>query len=160
MGRDRPHGARRVRRNSVHGLLRRATRALTLKRQPSWPLASMLPIAATSLAGQVRSRPSSRVRSPGSSPGGVVPRSQTALTGSDRPWTILQREHGHPAANARGNCCMSSAARKSPLFAPADRRWRRRSGSASGSGGERAVAAARAARRAALKTYRKFSHRT
>ena len=38
------------------------------------------------------------------------------------------------------------------LFAPADRRWRRRgeSESASGSGGVRAVAAARAARRAAL----------
>jgi hypothetical protein len=44
------------------------------------------------------------------------------------------------------------------LFAPADRRWRRRSGSGSGSGGVRAVAAARAARRAALKPYRKFSH--
>jgi hypothetical protein len=44
------------------------------------------------------------------------------------------------------------------LFAPADRRWRRRSGSASGSGGVRAVAAARAAQRAALKPYRKFSH--
>ena len=43
-------------------------------------------------------------------------------------------------------------------FAPADRRWRRRSGSASGSEGERAEAAARAARRAALKPYRKFSH--
>ncbi len=43
------------------------------------------------------------------------------------------------------------------LFAPADRRWRRRSGSGSGSEGVRAVAAARAARRAALKPYRKFS---
>jgi hypothetical protein len=37
-------------------------------------------------------------------------------------------------------------------------RWRRRSGSVSGSEGERAVSAARAARRAALKPYRKFSH--
>jgi integrase len=36
------------------------------------------------------------------------------------------------------------------VFAPADRRWRRRSGSASGSEGERAESAARAARRAAL----------
>jgi len=36
---------------------------------------------------------------------------------------------------------------------------RRRSGSASGSEGERAESAARAARRAALKPYRKFSHR-
>jgi integrase len=36
------------------------------------------------------------------------------------------------------------------IFAPADRRWRRCSGSASGSGGERAESAARAARRAAL----------
>ena len=50
-------------------------------------------------------------------------------------------------------------AAQGPLpLAPADRRWRRRSGSASGSGGVRAVAAARAARRAALKPYRKFSH--
>ena len=40
-------------------------------------------------------------------------------------------------------------------FAPAARRWRRRSESASGSGGVRAVAAARAARRAALKTVQK-----
>ena len=44
------------------------------------------------------------------------------------------------------------------VLAPADLRWRRRSGSASGSVGERAVSAARAARRAALKPYRKFSH--
>ena len=46
---------------------------------------------------------------------------------------------------------------KYPPFAPADRRWPGRSGSASGSEGVRAVAAARAARRAALKPYRKFS---
>ena len=45
------------------------------------------------------------------------------------------------------------------IFAPADRRWRRRRGSASGSYGVRAVLAARAARRAALKPYRKFSQR-
>ena len=44
------------------------------------------------------------------------------------------------------------------FFAPADRRRRRRSGSASGSEGVRAASAARAARRAALKPYRKFSH--
>ena len=37
-------------------------RNLTLKRQRSWPLASMLSIAAITLAGQVQSRPSSRVR--------------------------------------------------------------------------------------------------
>jgi len=37
--------------------------------------------------------------------------------------------------------------------------WRRRRGSVSGSGGVRAESAARAARRAALKPYRKFSHR-
>jgi hypothetical protein len=46
------------------------------------------------------------------------------------------------------------------LFAPAARRWRRRSGSASGSGGVRAVSAARAARRGRLEEpYRNFSHR-
>jgi hypothetical protein len=44
------------------------------------------------------------------------------------------------------------------VFAPADRRWRGRSGSRGGSVGERAVTAARAALRAALKPYRKFSH--
>jgi hypothetical protein len=44
------------------------------------------------------------------------------------------------------------------LFAPADRRWPGRSGSASGSDGQGAETAARAARRAALKPYRKFSH--
>jgi hypothetical protein len=43
-------------------------------------------------------------------------------------------------------------------FAPADRRWRRRRGSAGGSDGVRAVLAARAALQAALKPYRKFSH--
>ena len=51
------------------------------------------------------------------------------------------------------------AARIFVLFAPADRRWRRRSGSVSGSEGERAVSAARAARRAALKPYGKISPR-
>jgi hypothetical protein len=59
----------------------------------SWPLTSVLPIAANSRTGQVPSRPSSRVRSPGSSPGAVALRSQTALTGSARPRTI-------PAAGA------------------------------------------------------------
>ena len=43
-------------------------------------------------------------------------------------------------------------------FAPADRRWSGRSGSASVSVGQDAEAAARAAQRAALKPYRKFSH--
>ena len=54
---------------------------------------SLLPIAANSRSGQVLSRPTSRVRSPGSSTGAVVLRSQTALTGSDRSRTI-------PAAGA------------------------------------------------------------
>ena len=123
----------------------------------TWPLVSLLPIAANSWTGQVLSRPSSRVRSPGSLTGAVALRSQTALTGSDRPRTIRQREQGRPAATDE-TCCRSSGP-GFMLFAPADRRWRRRSGSGSGSEGERAVAAARAARRAALKPYRKFSHR-
>jgi hypothetical protein len=130
-----------------------------LKWQSAWPLASMLPIAAISLAGQVRSRPSSRdARSPGSSTGAVVLRPQTALTGSDRPWTIPQRGHGHPRGWASITAVGQQRPESLPPFAPADRRWRRRSGSASGSGGVRVVAAARAARRAALKPYRKFSH--
>jgi hypothetical protein len=45
------------------------------------------------------------------------------------------------------------------VFAPADRRLARRSGSASGSVGEAAEVAARAAQRAGLKTYRKVSQR-
>jgi hypothetical protein len=54
---------------------------LTLKHQMSWPLASMLPIAAISVAGQVQSRPSSRVPPPGSSTAAVGLRSQTGLDG-------------------------------------------------------------------------------
>jgi hypothetical protein len=107
------------------------------ERQPSWPLASMLPIAAISLAGQVQSRSSSRVPPPGNSTAAVGLRSQTALTGSDRPWTIPQREHGHPAAELPVTA-VGQRRPESPLpFAPADRRWRRRSGSASGSEGVR-----------------------
>ena len=108
----------------------------------------LLPIAAISWSGQVLSRSSSRVRSPGSSTGAVVLRSQTALTGSDRPRTIWQREQGRPAC-ADETCCMSSGPRLHISRQPPGV-WRRRSGSASGSAGERAVAAARAARRAAL----------
>ena len=104
------------------------------ERQPSWPLASMLPIAAISLAGQVQSRSSSRVPPPGSSTAAVGLRSQTALTGSDRPWTIPQREHGHPAAELPVTAVGQRRPESLLPFAPADRRWRRRSGSASGSG--------------------------
>jgi hypothetical protein len=60
----------------------------------------MVPIAAISLAGQVQSRSSSRVRAPGNLTGAVALRPQTALTGSARPWTIPQREHGHPPAES------------------------------------------------------------
>ncbi len=115
----------------------------------------MLPIVATSLAGQVLSRSSSRVRSPGGSTDAVALRSQTALTGSDRPRTIRQREQGRPRAQMK--LAVGRAAR-APSFAPADRRWPGLSGSASGSEGQGAEAAARAARRAALKPYRKSAH--
>ena len=72
---------------------------LTLKCEPRpWPLVSLLPIAAIPLAGQVLSRSSSCVRSPGRFTEAVALRSQTALTGSAWPWTIPQREHGHPVA--------------------------------------------------------------
>jgi hypothetical protein len=68
----------------------------SLHHAASWPLAPMLPIAAISgTLGQVQSRPSSRVRSPGSLTDAVVLRSQTGLTGSARPRTISQRGHGH-----------------------------------------------------------------
>src|SRR5579862_2924223 len=64
---------------------------------------------------------------------------------SDNPaagaWTLPPAE--------RPTCCTSMRPGIS-AFAPADRRWRRRSGSVSGSDGVRAVAEARAARRAAL----------
>ena len=45
-----------------------------------------------------------------------------------------------------------------PPFAPADRRWARPARSPSGVPDVAAVSAARAAQRAALKPYRKFSH--
>ena len=61
----------------------------------SRPLVSLLPIAAISLDGQVQSRPSSCVRSPGRFADAVVLRPQTDLTGPARPWTISQREQGH-----------------------------------------------------------------
>ena len=63
-----------------------------------------------------------------------------------------------PRSWAPGNCCRSMAAQSFLPFAPADRRWRRRSGSASGSAGVCAVSAARAARLGRLeRLYRKFS---
>ena len=119
---------------------------LTLKCRASWPLASMLPIAAISLAGQVLSRPSSRVRSPGSPTGAVALRSQTALTGSDRPWTIPQREHGHPAAERPVTAVQRRPASLPPsrqptgvgpavAGAPAECRRGRRGGGASGPAG-------------------------
>jgi hypothetical protein len=111
-------------------------------------------------AGRTRLTPARSFRDvhwPGTSAGAVDLRSQTALTGSDRPRTIPAAGAGMPACTDE-TCCMSSG-RFHP-FAPADRRWRPRSGSGSGSGGVRAVAAARAARRAALKTVQKFLTRT
>jgi len=71
-------------------------------------------------------------------------------------WAIAGVPLSNPGAAPDLSCLLAACGFW--LFAPADRRWRRRSGSASGSGGVRAVAAARAARRAALKAYRKFSH--
>ena len=103
---------------------------LTSKRQPhpaASPLVPMLPIAAASLTVGLCwfCHPSSRVRSPGSFTDGVALRSQTALTGSARPWTIPQREHGPPAA-APGNCRRSTAAE-------ADRKWQHPRGRTYGS---------------------------
>ena len=72
-----------------------------------WPLVSLLPIAAISWSGQVLSRPSSRVRSPGSSTDAVALRSQTALTGSARPRTIPAAGAGTPTGTDE-TCCRSS----------------------------------------------------
>jgi hypothetical protein len=44
--------------------------------------------------------------------GAVALRPQTALTGSDRPWTIPQREHGRPRLASSWNCCLLIAARQ------------------------------------------------
>ena len=59
-----------------------------IKRQLSWPLVPMLPIAANSdcRAGSVKSRRS------------AVPTPQALLTGSGRLGQYRQREHGHPSA--------------------------------------------------------------
>jgi hypothetical protein len=106
--------------------------------RPSWPLVPMLPIAAISgTLGQVRSRPSSRVRSPRSLTGAVALRSQTGLTGSARPRTISQREHGH-LPSSRTPACLYVNGGSGDLYysrQPTGVR-RRRSGSASGSCGE------------------------
>jgi hypothetical protein len=73
-----------------------ATRAPYPTTATRWPHVSLLPIATISWSGQVESRLSSRVRSPGSSTDAVVLRSPTALTGSDRPRTILAAGAGTP----------------------------------------------------------------
>jgi hypothetical protein len=117
---------------------------VTLKHQGSWPLVPMLPIAAISVAGQVQSRSSSRVRALCSSTGAVALRPQTALTGSDRPWTIPQREHGHPAVELLEKMRLVNSGPTASCFSrQTPRRWRRRSGSASGSEGVRAESAGR-----------------
>jgi hypothetical protein len=61
--------------------------------------------------------------------------------------TISAAEAWTPPPEAEPGDCSTLIAARFVLFAPADRRWRRRSGSVNGSGGVRAVAAARAARR-------------
>jgi len=86
----------------------------------------------------------------------VALRAQTGLTGSARSRTILQREQRQRPDGSNPVTAESQAAPSSVFFAPADWRWRRRSGSE----GERAVSAARAAQRAALKPYRKLSSHT
>jgi hypothetical protein len=90
--------------------------------QSSWPLVSLLSIAAISRSGP-----------------------DNPAAGAGRP-----RLHDEPYWASSGTALL--------LFAPAARHWRRRSGSASGSGGERAVAAARAARRAALRNRTETAH--
>jgi hypothetical protein len=70
-----------------------------------WPLVSLLPIAANSWTGQVLSRPSLRVRPPGSSTVAVALQSQTALTGSARPRIIPAAGAGTlPARPNPGEC--------------------------------------------------------
>jgi hypothetical protein len=155
LGRDINAGKHRIRSTAPH-VSRCPNAVAVLSVKDYWPLVSLLPIAANSWSGQVLSRSSSRVRSPGSSTGAVALRSQTGLTGSDRPRTIRAAGAG-TTPRAHMKLAVGRAARISS-FAPADRRWPGRSGSASGSEGQGAEAAARAARRAALKPYRKFSH--
>ena len=115
---------------------------LNLSVNSPWPLVSLLPIAAVFWSGQVLSRSSSRVRSPCNSTGAVALRPQTALTGSDRPRTIPQREQGRPACMDE-TCCMLSgpflsfrASRPAFGAAVAERqRERRRARRVGGAGG-------------------------
>ena len=115
---------------------------------------SLLPTAANSAtAGQVQSRPSSRVCAPRRFTDAVARRSQTALTGSARrgqwisgskPTCIVVREiHGGPGFNvSRQPTGVGAAVAGAPAGAKASapRRRRERPGGA------------------ALKPYRKFSH--
>ncbi len=106
---------------------------------------SLLPIAANSWSGQVLSRSSSRVRSPGNSTDAVALRSQTALTGSDQPRTIRQREQGRPRVHSGTYCVLSGPcfvirASRPALARPERERQRerrpgRRGGGASGPAG-------------------------
>ena len=58
-----------------------ARRGSDAKGQRPWPLASMFPIAAITLAGHVQSRSSSRVRSPGKSTRTGCPAATDGLDG-------------------------------------------------------------------------------
>jgi hypothetical protein len=114
----------------------------------------MLPIAAISLAGQVLSRPSSRVHSPGTFHGRGCP---AATDGLDEFCSALDNRAAGawtPAVEPC-DCCRSMAARKSPAFRasrPALARPERRASDSDGLGAE---AAARAAPWGRLETVQK-----
>ena len=86
-----------------------ASAVAVLSVRPAWPLVSLLPIAAISWSGQVLSRSSSRVHSPGISTGAGVLPPQTALTGSAGHRTIPAAEAGTPTPSRLnpGDCCTS-----------------------------------------------------
>jgi hypothetical protein len=114
---------------------------------------SLLPIAANSWSGQVLSRSSSRVRSPGNSTDAVALRSQTALTGSDQPRTIRQREQGRPRVHSGTYCVLSGPCFVIRASRPALARPERRASESDGLGAE---AAARAAPWGRLETVQKL----
>ena len=100
--------------------------------------------------GQVLSRPSSRLRSPGKLTGVVILRSQTDFTGPAQAGQSRPRDQDNPTCTCEPAVCQ--AARIRPLRHPPG--VGAAVAAAPGGAEACAVVAARAARRAALKTYR------
>ena len=86
------------------------------------------------------------------------------MTSVNRPWPPVslagQARHGRRSVDDEARwLAVCRAALSFCILAPAARRWRRRSGKVSGSEGERAVAATRAARLGRLEAVKRNRHK-